>query len=329
MLVRQGARVNEDELTHAVLGLLRYLPPYLWFQDFVNELRRRNPIALPALEIWSNPKVHLWPSYAIPDDWKAAFWRPKSRRGESDIPKGTICPDGLIETDRWLMFIESEYSHDLEPEQMFQQFAIAGHKRLDRHFFVLLINKALTRPSHCDVCSGKFNKPEVEIQPDNSLEEFISKSCTVSLGFPFSEEDVKKRLLWINWQSIQSMLSKLDFENIPNFHSIPDAFEGMIRRMREDVCDLLENQGLMPIDFNVSQHLSELSVYQDAIPQLPVVSPIYQFLAQLRIQSAYIPKWSTLPDISSILRITQLQHEYLPEPFSSKFGQEVPTWKTI
>ena len=37
MLVREGVRVNEDELTRAVIGLLRYLPSSLWLRDFVEE----------------------------------------------------------------------------------------------------------------------------------------------------------------------------------------------------------------------------------------------------------------------------------------------------
>lgn len=335
MLVRAGARVDEDELTRAVLGLLRYLPPDLWLQGFVNELRRRNPAALSALETWSNPKVELWPSYSIPDEWKPAFWRPKSRRGEVDIPKGTICPDALIETDRWLMFVESEYSHDLDSEQMFQQFAIAGHVRRGRDFFVLLINKALTGPSHCGVYSERLNKPEAHVQPDNSIEEFISKSCTYSLGLPFSRDDVRKRFLWINWQSIQGFLANLIFENNPNFTSILGPFQEMIRHMRNDVSDLLENEGLIPIGFDIVGNLAMVNISKDVVPHLPVIISIMEFLDQLNIRFEAVPDWHGGLDILKYFETLKIWPECLPViapaiEFLNQFTirlEAIPVWK--
>ncbi|MBW1667419.1 MAG: hypothetical protein JRJ66_05085 [Deltaproteobacteria bacterium] len=76
-MAREGIRIGEDELTRAVLGLLRYLPPQLWFQDFLKELRKRNPSASPMLENSSSLKVSLWPSYPVPEEWRKAFWRPR------------------------------------------------------------------------------------------------------------------------------------------------------------------------------------------------------------------------------------------------------------
>ncbi|MBW1668485.1 MAG: hypothetical protein JRJ66_10615 [Deltaproteobacteria bacterium] len=320
MLAKEGTRVQEDDLTHAVLGLFRYLPPQLWLQDFINELRRRNQAALSTLEIWSHAKVSLWPSYLIPEDWRRAFWRPKARRGKTENPKSTICPDALIETDRWLMFVESEYSHDLDSEQMFQQFAIAGLESQGKDFFVLLINKALTRPSHCGVYSERLSKSGVDIQPDNSLEEFISRSCSLSLGFPFSEDGVKKRLLWINWQSIQSILADLAFERYALFTLLPAPFQAMIRLMRDDVCNLLENQGLIPIGFDVTQDLAELCTCQNAIPYLPVVKPPVQLLTQLEVRSEDVPKWHSFLGIQGILGTAKLWLDCLPEPFFQTRG---------
>lgn len=319
MLVRDGIKVDEDELTHAVFGLLRYLPFNLWFQDFIYELRRRNPNALPTLETSSQFEISLWPSYPIPDDWRLKFWRPKAKRGVVDTLKGTICPDALIETDEWLMLVESEYSHDLDSEQMFQQFAIASEKGSAKDFFILLVNRALTRPSHCEVCSDKLNKPEAGIQKHDSLEKFISQSCTLSLGLPYSEVEVQKRFLWINWQSIQGILANLSFENNPDFVSVPPRFQQMINLMRDDVCELLEKERLIPIQFSVTLDLAEFSINQHAIPELPVVSPIIQFLAHLEVETEYIPKWAESSDIQKILKNSRLWFSCLPEPFFSKY----------
>ena len=318
MLVREGVRVDEDELTRAVFGLLRYLPHQIWFEDFLHQLQKRNPPALSAIEIWSNPKVKLWPSYPIPDDWKSAFWRPKPKRGELEIPKGTICPDAVIDTDDWLMFVESEYSHDLDSEQMFQQFAIASHESQGKDFFVLLVNRTLTRPYHCGVYSERLNKPEADSQPEDSIEEFISKGCTRSLGLSFSEDHVRRRFLWINWQSIQGILTDLAFDNNPDFCCLPGSFQKMIKLMRDDVSSLLENQGLIPIGFDLVQDLAELCISENTIPYLPVVIPVAPFLAQLEVQSDSIPKWHDLSDIQKSLGNIQLWLDSLPEPFPSK-----------
>ncbi|MBW2031903.1 MAG: hypothetical protein JRJ31_22870 [Deltaproteobacteria bacterium] len=294
MLARRGIRIGEDDLTHAVMGLFRYLPPQLWFQEFLRELRKRNPSASSMLEISSSPKVSLWPSYQVPEQWRRSFWRPRPRGAQRPIPKGTICPDALIETDRWVMMVESEYSRDLDAEQLFQQFAICAREYREREFFLLLINKALIRPCFCGVHSERLNKPEALIGPQNSLEEFISKSCTFSLGLRFSEEEVKERLLWANWQSIQGMLANLAFDSKGVFSDIPRSVQEMIERMREDVCALLESQGLIPIGFDAAGYMSELSVHSNIIPQLPVVSPVVKTLSDLEIDANEIPKWQNV-----------------------------------
>ena len=75
----------------------------------------------------------------------------------------------------------------------------------------------------------------------------------------------------------------------------------MVRVMKNDVRDLLENQGLIPIGFDAVQVLAELSISGDAIPYLPVVMPVVQFLSQLEVRSESIPRRRELPDIQRIL----------------------------
>ena len=291
MLVRKGVRVDEDRLTHAVVGLMRYLPAELWFHPFIQELRRRNPAAQEILDGFPDPKIELWPSYSIPSSWSHAFWRPRRKKGVPDTPKGSICPDAVINTDKWIMFVESEYSHDVDTEQLFQQFAIASSVCEEKEFFLLLINRALTRPSHCGVDSANFNKPEANICPGDSLEEYITACSNHTLGLPFSKDDIKRRLLWINWQALYQVFSQLPVNDNRQFVTLPGAFQEMVKNMRQDVCELLEREGLVPIGFDIIDFLAHHNISVDSLPFLPAIKPITWFLRELTINVEAIPEW--------------------------------------
>ena len=267
MLVREGVRIDEDSLTHAVIGLMRYLPPELWLPSFLQQLRSRNPLALGTLETSSNAEVRLWPSYLVPDEWKHKFWRPLRKRGDPEVSKGSINPDAVITTKDWLMFVESELSHDVEAEQLFQQFAIASRERQGKEFFVLLINRALTRPSYCGIDSAKFSKFGLHVGPEDQLEKFIATRCTKSLYLPFTEEDVTRRLLWINWQSFFGLYAQLNRRIDEGAIALPQAFKPTVVIMLRDVCRLLEREDLVPIDFKIAEMLVGLSVDLEAVPQ--------------------------------------------------------------
>ncbi len=314
MLVRKGVRIDEDRLTHAVVGLMRYLPPSLWFSPFIQELRRRNPAVLRTLDVSQNPDVQLWPSYIIPADWRDAFWRPRSRKEIPDIPKQSICPDAVISTDNWIMFIESEYSHDLDTEQMFQQFAIASDDQKDKEFFLLLINRAISRPSHCGVSSASKEKTEAGVCPEDSLEQYIAASCSCSLEIPFTEHAVKKHLLWTNWQSLYQLLADLSLDESKEVNALPESFRLMVKRMRDDVCELLDQEGLVPIGFNIVPYLASLSMAPGCLPFLPSITPVIQLLSEFRIDLEAIPRplW---PDILKNLDIPKLWTECIPDPF--------------
>ena len=292
MLVREGVRVDEDRLTHAVVGLMRYLPPELWFQPFIRELRRRNPTAQTNLDAFLDPKIELWPSYSIPSSWSHAFWRPRAKKGVPETPKGSICPDAVIYTDKWIMFIESEYSHDVDTEQLFQQFAIASRERNEKEFFLLLINRAITRPSHCGVDSASFNKPEANVCRGDSLEQYITACSNDTLGLQFTEEDVKQRLLWINWQSLYQLFSEMSLNDKKKSVPLPRAFQRMVKNMRQDVCELLEREGLVPIGFDIIDVLAQHNITVNSLPFLPVIKPITWFLKELNINVEAIPKWN-------------------------------------
>ena len=292
MLVREGVRVDEDRLTHAVVGLMRYLPPELWFQSFIRELRRRNPTAQANLDAFLDPKIELWPSYSIPSSWSHAFWRPRREKGDPETPKGSICPDAVISTHKWIMFIESEYSHDLDTEQMFQQFAIACVERNEKEFFLLLINRAITRPSHCGVDSANFNKPEANVCPGDSLEKYIATCSNNTLGLKFTEDEVARRLLWINWQSLYQVFSEISLNSKREFVTLPKTFQRMVNNMRMDVCELLEREGLVPIGYDIIDILAQHNIIADSLPFLPAVKPITWFLKDLTINVEAIPKWN-------------------------------------
>lgn len=291
MLVREGVRVDEDCLTNAVVGLMRYLPPEFWFHAFIQELRRRNPAAQAILDAFHDPEIELWPSYTIPSNWSHAFWRPRRGKGVPETPKGSICPDAAISTDKWIMFIESEYSHNLDTEQMFQQFAIASMERKEKEFFLLLINRTITRPSHCGIDSANFNKPEANVCPKDSLEKYITKCSNNTLGLQFTEDDVKGRLLWINWQSLYKVFSEMSLNDKREFVSLPRAFEQMVKNMRQDVCHLLEREGLVPIGFDIINLLAQQNISANTLPLLPAIKPITWFLKELNINVEAIPKW--------------------------------------
>jgi len=318
MLVREGVRTDEDRLTHSVFGLMRYLPSELWFRPFIQALRRQNPMALGILDTSSRPKIELWPSYLIPEEWKHAFWRPRPKKGDLEVLKGSICPDALIITDDWIMFVESEYSHDLDTEQLFQQFAIANNVRKDRKFFVLLNNPALTRPSHCNVDSSNLKKSEANIKPSDSLESYISACCSHSLGIKFTLGDVKQRLLWINWQSLNDLFIQLIFDDNPIFTKLPESFQRMVELMRNDVCELLEREGLNPINFDILGTLVDLCVNPDLVPSLPTITPISKFLSQLHIDFEVIPQWHRIPDILKTLKTLIICPESIAEAFLIK-----------
>jgi hypothetical protein len=186
VLIKPGSTIDEDSLTNAVFGFLRYVPPDLWFGNLIRELLQKNPRASgPLACVDSAVEVSLWPTYRIPPEWRPHFWRPRSKKGQPAVPKGTICPDAQIKAKRWIMLIESEYSHDLEAEQMFQQFAIACQRREEDQLeecFVLLVNGALTRPSHCGVEWVKGKKPSAAVTSEDSLETYITESCKCCQG---------------------------------------------------------------------------------------------------------------------------------------------------
>jgi hypothetical protein len=320
MLVREGVRIDEDRLTHAVLGLMRYLPTELWFSAFIKELRKSNPSAMAILDIAYDPNIQLWPSYLIPEKWKHAFWRPLPRKGDPTVPKGSICPDALITTDKWIMFVESEYSHNLDSEQMFQQFAVASIKRKDKEFFVLLINPALMRPSYCGKDSRNLRKPEAGICPGDTLEKFISECCRRSLELQFTEDDVRQRLLWINWQTLYKSFREFCYDSDTRFIDLPEGFKRMIELMRSDVCELLEKEDLVPISFDIRDKLSILSIKPQLVPSIPTIKPIIQFLKHATIQLRFIPQWRQRPDILKTFRAMTLCPEHIPKPlFKERF----------
>ena len=316
MLVREGVRIDEDRLTHAVFGLLRYLPPSLWFHPFIDELRRRNPAVSRVLDISSTPKVKLWPSYSVPHEWQRKFWRPQPRNVNPQAPKGSICPDALITTDEWIMLVESEYSHDVDAEQLFQQFALASceEKTNGCEFFLLLVNAALTRPARCKIASADRCKPEASVSPEDSVEKYIAECCAHALGLSFGIEDVIHHLLWINWQTLCALLSGLHFEDDADFRGLPEPYQAMVHTMREDVCELLVREHLVPIDFDIVKKLAGLEVTPEAVPFIAVISPVLPFLTELTLCPETIPQRQGLPDILKALKILRPQPEFLPKP---------------
>ena len=89
------------------------------------------------------------------------------------------------------MFTESELSHDVEAEQLFQQFAIANHERQDKEFFILLNSPSLARPAHCGEDSAERNKPEARVHREDTVEKYISACCKHSLKLSITKDDVK------------------------------------------------------------------------------------------------------------------------------------------
>ena len=317
MLVREGVRIDEDRLTHAVFGLLRYLPPSLWFHPFIDELRRRNPAVSRVLDISSTPKVKLWPSYSVPHEWQRKFWRPPQPRNVNpQAPKGSICPDALITTDEWIMLVESEYSYDVDAEQLFQQFALASReeKTNGREFFLLLVNATLTRPARCKIASADRCKPEASVSREDSVEKYIAECCAHALGFSFRIEDVIHHLLWINWQTLYALLSGLHFEDDADFRALPEPYQAMVHTMREDVCELLVREHLVPIDFDIVKKLAGLEVTPEAVPFIAVISPVLPFLTELTLCPETIPQRQGLPDILKALKILRPRPEFLPKP---------------
>jgi len=321
MLVREGVHVDEDLLTHAVFGLLRYLPSELWFHPFLQKLRQRNPRALKVLNRPSTlEEVRLWPSFPVPDEWGHAFWRPQRRKGELEIPKGSIYPDALIETSDWIMLVECEYSLKVDTEQLFQQFAVASREAGSREFFVLLVNDALSRPSHCKVASANRQKPKASVKVDDSIEDYVAKCCSLELNLPFDIHQVTQRLLWISWQALYGLLRDLKLDEDPGFHALPRYYRNMIEIMCQDVRDLLEREGLVPPPYGIVEELLQLQVTLEAIPSFAVITPILPVLNDLSISLNALPGWTRCPNILKGLSDFQLSPDCIPDPLVRRQG---------
>lgn len=317
MLVREGVHVDEDRLTHAVLGLMRYLPADLWFPSFIKVLRSKNGAALETLDQPGTlEKVCLWESYPVPSEWQKLFGPVLRETGEPRSLKGTICPDALIKTSNWAMLVESEYSHELEAEQLFQQFAIAT-RMWGEAFFLLLINNRWARPAFCGVDSAKTGKPQAGVRARDSLETYIAACCQHALGLPFTEQKVRERLLWINWQSLWEFLSGLQWQDNADFVGLPTPYQLMVKTMRDDVCGLLEREGLVPIP-PIVQSLGGLSVTLAWIPSRPSLAPITQSLNRLVVDPHAIPQWNYAPDIAKQLGSFRIDLSCMPLPLDKQ-----------
>jgi hypothetical protein len=129
-------QANEDRLTAAVFGLMRYLAAPEYLHPFLELLSRRtgyptvrdgfawDPDRLP-----DDHRLDAWPTFRVPREWGARF---SPRDGAR---KGTVEPDAsiLLQWDRWglgqssrrvRIWVESEHSKVVEAEQLAQQWAV-------------------------------------------------------------------------------------------------------------------------------------------------------------------------------------------------------------
>jgi len=299
MLVRENITIDEDQLTHAVIGLLRYLPKELWFNEFKNLMEENNPKCTPTFKSDGNLKIDLWPQYEVPDKWKDKFWRRQPQRSREKRFKGSIYPDAIISTDKWTIFIESEYSHSVEAEQLFQQFAVAYHNSINpkRDFFVLIINKSLIRPLSCGVNSDDMWKPEACVRSEDRIEDYIAECCNKSLGLDYSTESVEELLLWINWQSLHTLLDQI-LVNIGNGNSdYCGQMNHMIEMMIKDVKSLLIKENLIPISYDIAEYMADLNINVEFMPAFPMIYPILEEL------NSYFIDTRTIPDLFIFLTV--------------------------
>ena len=280
MLVRDNVHIGEDQLTLAVFGLFRYLPTELWFAQFISELKLKNP----HFELKAKGQlieVELWPAYEVPAKWQLPFRAGHTAREHHEAKKVTVIPDARMQIDEALILIESEFSHELEGEQLFQHFALASEDA--KEFYILLVNQAVSRPKDAGDSLIEIKRRA------NTLESYIERRCQ-SIGLQFSRVEIKKRVLWCNWQSLYSVIRAVEI-GLNFAPTVNKAFA----TMTSDVCDLLEQERLIPPNFNTLNLMTELSIDASLIPTIVESGSIVEFLMQINIDPASLP---ALQDVS-------------------------------
>ncbi|MCB9764948.1 MAG: hypothetical protein H6739_34545 [Alphaproteobacteria bacterium] len=145
---------NEDRLTAAVFGLMRYLPPQEWLHPFMEQVGARHPeLCWDPNRLPEEHELLPWPVSEIPESMRRRF-----AKTSDDWGKGRVIPDAAIRLHwvRWgdartsrrvTLFIEAEHSKTVEAEQLAQQWAVlSGERTPGEERFILLVNPSSTLP---------------------------------------------------------------------------------------------------------------------------------------------------------------------------------------
>ena len=146
-------RIDEDGLTAAVFGLMKYLADAEMLHPFLERLAKANTdFAWSQEQLPEAAVVVPWPTLEVPEHMGPRFAKIE------DETKGSVTPDALVRLNwsKWgvegrprsvWIYVESEHSKAVEAEQLAQQWTVLqGMHAEDDEVWLLLLNKTPSLP---------------------------------------------------------------------------------------------------------------------------------------------------------------------------------------
>ena len=160
--------VDRERLAGVVLGLLRYLPPKLWFARFVELLREPNPTLGDWLTSASEPKVTLWPRLAVPADWGPKLGSLPKKRGGL-VPNHMVAPEAIIETADWVALVNAVQTEVVDSRFLFQDFSMVRSLSDKKPSLLIHISSSGLRRLHAGIAMGGVD-PVRRVRPEDNVE---------------------------------------------------------------------------------------------------------------------------------------------------------------
>lgn len=202
---------NENVLSSVVFEVMDYLPPDALLLPFLTEFLRGED--LPP----TPPMIKLQESLSVPDSLAGL------------VANSTVIPDVILTCERtgWTLVVEAELSHEVETQQMCDQFAVAAALFPGRDLHFLLLNSSMTPPA-------------LECGDLEALLSRHSKAVAARTGRADCAR-LARNIHWLNWQTIHA-LARSARKSMEGRE--PRCFSDALIRMLDRLLALLEKRGL-------------------------------------------------------------------------------------